>query len=444
MRKIISLLFHSDMLKYGSMENILNKSWYRLDTAGLIFPATMDVNWSNVFRLSAALTEEVDAVVLQKAVDDLKDRFPSFYVSLHNGFFWCYLQQTKTSPIVKEDYAYPLTYMSRLEVRKSCLRVFYYKNRIAVEIFHCVSDGNGGKVYLATLIAHYCKLKYKVDCPTNENILDITIKPTEEELEDSFKKYTNTYPASRQEEDTFQLKGHKTKDSFHTLTTGILDTEILHQTAREYNCTITSFLASVMCISLIKMQNKVIYHNKQKAIKITVPVNMRKIFGSKTLRNFVLTVNIGVNPRKGDYSLQQICKEFNHQLAYETSKQNMASRIAANVLPQKNPLIKIAPLGLKNIVMNAVYRSTGEKKGCLNISNLGVINLPKELQPYVKRFEFIIGPQKSYPNNCSVSSYGGKTYINMIRNVKESELERLFFSTLVELGIPVEIECNRR
>ncbi len=85
-----------------------------------------------------------------------------------------------------------------------------------------------------------------------------------------------------------------------------------------------------------------------------------------------------------------------------------------------------------------------KKKGCLNISNLGVINLPKELQPYVKRFEFIIGPQKSYPNNCSVSSYGGKTYINMIRNIKESELERLFFSTLVELGIPVEIECNRR
>lgn len=426
------------------MENILNKNWYRLDTAALIFPATMDVNWSNVFRLSACLNEDIDPIILQQAVNDLKKRFPSFYVSLHSGFFWCYLEQTKKTPQVKQDYAYPLTYMSRLEVRRNCLRVLYYKNRIAVEVFHSLSDGNGGKIFLCTLLAQYCKLKYGITCSPNENILDVNEKPTEEELEDSFKKYTNAYPASRQEEDTYQLKGYKNPDNFLYLTTGIIDTAILHQKAREYNCTITSFLASVMCLSIIEMQKKAVVQHKQKAVKITVPVNLRKIFGSKTLRNFVLTVNIGVNPRKGDYSLQQICQEFNHQLAYETSKQNMASRIAANVLPQLNPLVKIAPLFVKNIVMNAVYRSTGEKKGCLNISNLGVVKLPPELQKYVTRLEFIIGPQKSYPNNCSVVSYNNKTYINMIRNIRQSELERLFFSKLVELGIPVEIESNIR
>ena len=66
------------------------------------------------------------------------------------------------------------------------------------------------------------------------------------------------------------------------------------------------------------------------------------------------------------------------------------------------------------------------------------------MEPYVRRMEFIIGPQRSYPNNCSVLSYGGSTYINMIRNIRESELERRFFSRLVELGIPVDIETNRR
>ena len=66
------------------------------------------------------------------------------------------------------------------------------------------------------------------------------------------------------------------------------------------------------------------------------------------------------------------------------------------------------------------------------------------MRAYVKRLDFVIGPQKSYPNNCSVVSFGGKTCINMIRNIRESELERRFFSALVELGVPVEIECNRR
>ena len=73
-----------------------------------------------------------------------------------------------------------------------------------------------------------------------------------------------------------------------------------------------------------------------------------------------------------------------------------------------------------------------------------VLELPEAMRPYVTRMEFIIGPQRSYPNNCSVLSFGGKTYINMIRGIRESELERRFFARLVELGIPVEIECNRR
>ncbi|MBO4677596.1 MAG: hypothetical protein J5633_08630 [Oscillospiraceae bacterium] len=93
--------------------------------------------------------------------------------------------------------------------------------------------------------------------------------------------------------------------------------------------------------------------------------------------------------------------------------------------------------------MDLVYRRSGEGGGSLNISNIAGLALPEALQPYVTRMEFIIGPQRSYPNNCSVLSYGGKTYINMIRSIRESELERRFFSRLVEIGIPVEIECNR-
>ena len=60
----------------------------------------------------------------------------------------------------------------------------------------------------------------------------------------------------------------------------------------------------------------------------------------------------------------------------------------------------------------------------------------------MERFEFIIGVQYSYPNNCSVITYNGKTYISMIRGIRETELECLFFARLVELGIPVEVESN--
>ena len=45
---------------------------------------------------------------------------------------------------------------------------------------------------------------------------------------------------------------------------------------------------------------------------------------------------------------------------------------------------------------------------------------------------------------CACISYEDKLYISFSRIIKEAELERLFFTKLVEMGIPVTIESNSR
>ena len=183
---------------------------------------------------------------------------------------------------------------------------------------------------------------------------------------------------------------------------------------------------------------------RRRHIKITIPVNLRKVFGLDTLRNFSLAVNIGFDPKLGEYTHGDICRLMHHQLAAETIPQRMAGRVATNVDLQRSLPLRLIPLPVKTLAMRLVYALSGESKGCLNISNMGVVTLPDAMAPYVERFDFIIGVQYSYPNNCSVVSWQGKTYISMIRGIRDSELERLFFSALVEKGIPVDIESNRR
>ena len=102
----------------------MSKLWLRLDNAALIFPAVRRKGWSNVFRLSATLTEEIDPLPLQQAVNALKPRFPSMYVRLRTGLFWYYLEEA-AAPAVRQDYAYPLAYMGQKELRTCCLRVLY-------------------------------------------------------------------------------------------------------------------------------------------------------------------------------------------------------------------------------------------------------------------------------------------------------------------------------
>ena len=422
----------------------MHKKWYRLDTAALIFPAIAQRNWSNAFRVSATLAEAVDPDVLQQAVDDMRRRFPSFFVALRRGFFWYYLEQSDLPVKVREDYAYPLTFMSRRELLQNCLRVLYYKDRIAVECFHSVTDGLGGSAFLCNLVAHYLELKHGMDIPKEGLLRDLAEPPSAEELEDSFLKNAAEVASSRREEKSCRLRGTPEPDGFRTLTTGIVDTQALLDAAHRFKVTVTALLAAVMVESVIGMQNDRLPRKRQRAVKVTIPVDLRRLFGSGTLRNFSLVLNVGVDPRGGEYSLGELCSAIYHQLRASATRQNMAGMIAANVQPQQLIALRLAPVFIKNLAMDLVYRRVGEGGGSLNISNITGLPLPEIMTSHVKRMEFIIGPQRSYPNNCSVLSYGGKTYINMIRNIRESELERRFFSRLVELGIPVEIECNRR
>lgn len=421
----------------------MQKKWYRLDTAALIFPAVARSDWSNAFRISATLAEPVDPAILQRAADDMRLRFPSFFVTLRKGVFWYYLEESGQAVEVQGDYAYPLTFMSSRELRRNCLRILYYKNRIAVEFFHSLTDGRGGSLFAANLTAHYLELKYGISVPREGLICDLGQPPSPEELEDSFLKNAAEAASGRKEARSFRLRGTREPRGFRTLTTGITDTRALLDAAHRFQVTVTALLAAVMAESVIAIQDAQLPRRRQRPVKITVPVDLRRLYGSRTLRNFSLVLNVGVDPRYGQYSLEELCRSIYHQLCANATPQNMAGMIAANVQPQKLIPLRLAPLFLKDFVMDLVYRRSGEGGGSLNISNIAGLALPEALQPYVTRMEFIIGPQRSYPNNCSVLSYGGKTYINMIRSIRESELERRFFSRLVEIGIPVEIECNR-
>ena len=418
------------------------KKWYKLDTAALIFPAIKQHNWNNIFRVSVSLKEDVDPSVLQTAVINLMPRFPSFYVRLRRGLFWNYLEGIDEPPVVRRDYAYPIVYMGSKEMGKCCLRILYHRNRIAAEFFHSVSDGTGGSIYVRSLAGEYLRIKHGLKIEYDDTVLDPGEKPRIYELEDSFSKNAGKVAGRELGKKAFRLTGTKEPGDYKHLITAVTDSEILHSKAKEYGGTVTAFLAGVMLQTIMEIQSSSVPYGKEKPVRITIPVNMRRLFGSRTLRNFVLTLNLGVDPRTGPYTLEELVGNLTHQLALKATKQNMASEIASNVSLQKNLLIRAVPLGLKHIAMNMGYASYGEQLGCINISNLGVVKCPEQMTEYIERVEFIIGTQKTYPNNCSVASFNGKTFINMIRTIKESELERLFLTKLVSLGLPVSVESN--
>ena len=441
---------HGDFEKMGAfLTSVLPPArklrWMRLDNAAKIYPAARRRTWTNVFRLSASLTEKVDVDILQSALDVTARRFPSISVRLCTGLFWYYLEELSHAPDIHPEVSYPLANMHDKDLHTCAFRVLVYENRIAAEFFHSITDGNGGLVFLKSLVAEYLHQKYDIVIPATHGILDRLEEPIEAEMEDSFQKYSGNVAMSRRESNAYKLGGTKEPDGFLNNVTVLLRVGEIRAAAKKQGVSVTSFLTAAMMQAVMELQEAECADTKKRLpIKILIPVNLRKLFPSETLRNFVLYFTPEIHPGMGLYTFPEICKSVHHQMGAEVTPQRMGARITTNVNSERALIIKLMPLFIKNAVMKMVFNAVGERKSCFTFSNLGAVTLPDEMAPYVERFDFVISPQAHAPHNCAAISYGDTLAVNFIRDTVEATLEAQFYDVLRRQGIHVKVESNGR
>ena len=419
--------------------------WMALDNAAKIFPASRSRTWSNIFRVSSTLNEDIDRDALKVALDVTLRRFPSIAVAIKGGFFWYYLEQIKEVPEILDEKPYPLARMTTRDLRKCAFRVLVYKNRLAVEFFHSLTDGNGGLIFVKTLTAEYLYQKYGVSVPHGNGVLDRLEEPSERELEDSFVKNAGEYPTPRKDEDSFRITGKREVDGFRTNTTFIVDPDFVKNEAKKRGVTVTVYMTAILIEASRRIQEqRVANPAKYKPIKVFLPVNLRKMFNSETMRNFILYAMVGIDPRLGEYEFDDLCQIVAAQMKQQMTRRNMQAMIKTNVQSEQSLFIRAVPLFVKNIIMKAIFNAVGEKKSCFSFSNLGLVDLPEEYTRYVKRMDFVLGSQAEAPYNVSALTYEGKMYLNVTRNASEPVLEREIYQVLRERGVPHSVESNSR
>ena len=94
--------------------------------------------------------------------------------------------------------------------------------------------------------------------------------------------------------------------------------------------------------------------------------------------------------------------------------------------------------------MKLAFLAVGERKSSFSFSNLGVVRLPEELAGIVERMDFVIGVQSTAPYNTAAVTYGGKLYLNVIRNISEPILEYELHKVFREIGLRAVVESNTR
>lgn len=416
--------------------------WYRLDNSALIYPAVMRRNWAAVFRVSVTLRETIDPETLQHALEDTVRRIPTFRLSLHRGVFWYYLDLNESMPRVEPDVHNPCKKIDKKENGGYCFRVRYYRERIAVELFHSISDGTGAMIFLKTLAARYLLLRGH-PIPAGDGVLDCDDEPRPEEREDAHLKYAQfRHIESRRE--TAAYHPTMTREPVHTLNivTGRMPAEQVHERAKALGATVNEYLAGALCHAFCTLQNTE-GRRRKKPVKISVPINMRAFYPSETLRNFSLFVNPGVDPNYGEYTFEETVQQIHHFMRLRLNEKYLNAVLSANVGNQKNTAARLAPLFIKNWAMDIGYRLYGESRYTVALSNLGVLRVPAAMEPFVDRFDFIMGPPRTNTHGATAVTYGGALALTVASVVEETEAERLLFTELVKRGIRVKIESNR-
>lgn len=419
--------------------------WLKLDNAAKIYPAARTRTWSNVFRLAATLDEQIEPAVLKSALDVTVRRFPSIAVRLRRGVFWYYLEEIRRAPEVIPEKSCPLTRMVFDDISTCAFRVLYYKNRVAVEFFHSLTDGTGGTVFLKTLIAEYLGQKKGIFIEPEKGVLDRLEKPSVEELEDGFLLSASDYAVGDKQENAYRLKGAVCENGYLNVTTGVLSVAELKKKAAEYKVSVTVYLAAVMAWALVGIRSTESKRRSALApVTVQVPVNLRRFCSPQTLRNFAYFVNLSVDPRKGDYSFDEIVKSFHHQLALGADKKELVCRFSSNVKTERVLALRVMPLFIKNLAMKAAYKLVGEKSSSICMTNLGGLELPEKMLPYIKDVDFVIGARRSSACNCAIISLQDKMVINLSSVLKDSEFERRVFTHFVKNGVGVYLRSNRR
>ena len=420
-----------------------DREWYKLDNSAIVHAATKNNRYSSGYRFSVILKEEVNPTLLQEAVDATMPRFPVFDVCLKRGLFWYYFERNeKPGPYVKPDIINPCMPMRMKEDNGYLIKIYYYGRKISIEMFHSLADGTGAIYFLKTLLAVYLRLLGH-EIPNEEGVLAIENEPDPEEKEDAYNRYATKKPnVSMKQAKAYHFKG--TREAFHTLNiiTGEIDLSSVLELARKYKVTITEYLTAVLLkVHLDEQDSEALF--RKRPVSVALPVSQRKFFPSKTLRNFIIMIHPRIEPKFGTYTFEEILALTHHYVRYQLNAKFMQAKINQNARLTRNPLIRAVPLFIKNIVVFLSYRRIGNRQSSIIFTNLGPIVVPEQMKEHIERFDVMLGQPYSENANCAAVSFGNQLVVTFSSCIKETKIEKRFFSHLVKEGIHVKIETNR-
>ena len=212
----------------------------------------------------------------------------------------------------------------------------------------------------------------------------------------------------------------------------------LKEQAKSKGATITQYLTAVLIFSIYQEQLKSKY--KERPIKISVPVNLKKYFPSKTISNFFSYIDVNVYANK-EKSFDNILKAVIEQFKTKLKEEELLKTIATNVKLGMNPFLRIVPLFIKKKVVQIAYKER-RKYNTTTLSSIGRIGFIAEYKPYIDKVYFLIAPETVEKIKCTACCVDNTIIFSIASVLEKRNVENNMMKFFKENNINAKMEGN--
>ena len=401
---------------------------YALDSSATFYPFLTSKKTQSMFSVGVVLDSDIDGDVLGRAVNDAIVRFPFYKTKLVRGYGKYSLKENCAEVKVFEIGSRILKPIDTGLTNGYQFRLAYKGNRIVLEMFHALADANGAIAFLFAVVRRYKELlgaEFDESCEVWS--WDGTAR--EGETEDAFKKHYKKISLKDLNlkdmagEAPHRIKGTLLKDGY-ILDEGVFDTAELLASSRELGVSLTAYIAGAVAYGIMKTESV------KRPIAIMIPVNLRKMFPSETLANFITFVRLVI--KKDECATFEECvRSCAKQLIEKASKEKMQAFVSTTVRAQRNIIFRAVPLPLKWIFMR-LGRLFLKSRQTIIISNLGRYELPDELG--IREMIVNLNVSKNNVQNLGIVTCDGRTKLTFTSAISELTMPSSVFKTLEERG----------
>lgn len=419
-------------MKFRKKEDL---SWRRLDNYAKLFPLASTRKYSSVFRLSIVLKEKIEPEILEKAVRFALRKFKFFKVRMRRGLFWYYFEHNTKNVLIEEETDYPCKYIDLPANNDYLFKITYFDKKINLDIFHCLTDGNSALHFLKEITYNYIEISHF----NSKNISNDNERKINYNVVDSYKAtYDKKLKAENKGKKAYVLSGKELLPGVVAVTHEYIDATKIKELAKQSESTVTQYLTAVLIYSIYQEQKKGKKQNRQ--IKISVPVNLKKYFPSKTISNFFSYIDINVDACK-EKTFEKILEEVKKQFKEKLTEEELLKTISTNVKLGNNAILRIFPLFIKKKIVQLAYREI-RKYNTTTLSNIGRIGFIAEYKKYIDKVLFLIAPESIEKIKCTACSVDNCIIFTITSVIKERTVENNIKNFLKSKGVEVEIEGN--